>query len=363
MLVTWGLSPDDSPKFTPRRVIRYEILRAPASADTAVQGEDDFKPIGDATYESTRFKDSMSVERGQAYRYQVVAVAPDGSRSEASASGEAAIPTLQWFDWSRAWYAGILGLVCAGILYFISAAHRGRSMTMRRIPALDAITEAVGRATEMGRKSLFVPGIMDINEIQTVAGLTLLSQVACTTAEYGSRVEVPTSRALVMTAARETMQAAYLSAGRPEDYNLDDAYYVTDEQFGYAVAVTGTMVREKPAACFYFGQFFAESLFLAETGNMVGAIQIAGTAEASQLPFFVSACDYTLIGEEFFAASAYLSGQPHQLGSLKGQDAGKVLAALLMVIGCVWATLTKLFPESPELQLGFDFMIQRILGG
>jgi hypothetical protein len=114
---------------------------------------------------------------------------------------------------------------------------------------------------------------------------------------------------------------------------------VTDEQFGYTAYVSGLIVREKPAACFYMGCFYAESLILAETGNSVGAIQIAGTAMPSQLPFFVAACDYTLIGEEFFAASAYLSGQPDQLGSLKGQDVGKLIVAAVLVIGCLLATV------------------------
>ena len=102
------------------------------------------------------------------------------------------------------------------------------------------------------------------------------------------------------------------------------------------------MVREKPAACFYMGTFFAESLILAETGNHIGAIQVAGTAMPAQLPFFVAACDYTLIGEEFFAASAYLSGEPDQLGSLKGQDVGKVLVAFGLLVGVIASTLAVL---------------------
>jgi hypothetical protein len=102
------------------------------------------------------------------------------------------------------------------------------------------------------------------------------------------------------------------------------------------------MVREKPAACFYMGTFFAESLILAETGNSIGAIQVAGTAMPAQLPFFVAACDYTLIGEEFFAASAYLSGEPDQLGSLKGQDLGKVIVALGLLVGVLGATVASL---------------------
>jgi hypothetical protein len=191
----------------------------------------------------------------------------------------------------------------------------------------------------MGRSCLFIPGIQDMNDIQTIAGITVLAHVSKTAAEYDAKIEVPTSRALVMTAARETVQAAYLAAGRPDAYNEDLIYYVTDEQFGYVAYLQGMMVREKPAACFYLGAFFAESLILAETGNSIGAIQIAGTAQPAQLPFFVAACDYTLIGEEFFAASAYLSGSPEELGSLKGQDVGKVVVAAGLLVGVVLATL------------------------
>ena len=216
---------------------------------------------------------------------------------------------------------------------------------VRPIAALGALDEAVGRATEMGRPMLFVPGIMDLDQIETVAGLTVLSKVARTAAEYDAVLEVPTSRSLVMTSAQESAEAACLEAGRPESYNPDRIYYVTDEQFGYVAYVCGWMAREKPAACFFLGKFFAESLLLAETGNSVGAIQIAGTAESSQLPFFVAACDYTLLGEELFAASAYLSREPQQLGTLKGQDAGKVLAAALLLIGCLLATWAAVQPQ------------------
>jgi hypothetical protein len=184
--------------------------------------------------------------------------------------------------------------------------------------------------------------------------------VAKTAAEYDARVEVPTTRSLVMTAGRETVQAAYLAAGRPEAFSQDQVYYVTDEQFGYVAYIQGLMVRERPAACFYMGSFFAESLILAELGNSVGAIQIAGTAQPAQLPFFVAACDYTLIGEEFFAASAYLSGEPDQLGSLKGQDVGKMIVAAGIIIGVAAETLATL-TGSPALRSFVDYLINRVL--
>ena len=80
------------------------------------------------------------------------------------------------------------------------------------------------------------------------------------------------------------------------------------------LGLDGIMVRERPATVFLLGMFYAESLILAETANSVGAIQIAGTDASSQLPFFIAACDYTLIGEELYAASAYMSREPLLLG-------------------------------------------------
>ena len=253
-------------------------------------------------------------------------------------------------------------LVVSGAVFgAILLARSGRPLRIRRLAALEAVDEAIGRATEMGRSVLFVPGIQDMTDIQTVAGVTILGRVAKTAAEYDAKLEVPTCRSIVMTAARDAVQAAHFEAGRPETYNEGNITYLTDEQFGYVAAVTGSMVRDKPAACFYMGAFYAESLLFAENGNSIGAIQIAGTAEPSQLPFFVAACDYTLIGEEFFAASAYLSGERDQLGSIKGQDFGKLLAAAAIVIGCLLATVAVFAPDGAIAHAAESF--KTIFGG
>ena len=232
----------------------------------------------------------------------------------------------------------ILFILVAAVGYFTFHAARGRVFFIRKIAGLDAVEEAVGRATEMGRSVLYIPGINDMDDVQTLAALTILSRIAQKVAQYETKLDVPVARSLVMSTGRETVREAYLAAGRPDFYNDNIVRYITDEQFGYVAAVDGLMVREKPAACFYMGAFYAESLILAETGNSIGAIQIAGTAMPTQLPFFVAACDYTLIGEELFAASAYLSEDLKLIGSLRGQDIGKALAATAIVVGVLAVT-------------------------
>jgi len=340
--VRWSLSPDDSPAANSSKVIAYQIYRE-------VNGNRDAEPVARLNAGNTEYNDS-DCQPAATYRYLVQAVAADGSLSELATHAEPMLPVTQWFDRSRGWVAVIVLFVCTAVIICTELAKRGWTTYVRPIAGLTAIDEAVGRATEMGRPMLFVPGIMDIDEIETVAGLTVLAHVGEKAAVYDTPIEVPTARSLVMTAAREALVGAYLTAGRTEGFDEDRVYYVTEEQFGYVAAVCGWMSREKPAACFYLGKFFAESLVLAETGNACGAIQLAGTAESAQLPFFVAACDYTLIGEELFAASAYLSGEPQQLGTLKGQDVGKVFVAVLLIGGSLLATGAMLW--GPESSIG-----------
>lgn len=226
----------------------------------------------------------------------------------------------------------------AAVLVYTRMARLGKKLFIRKINGLDAVEEAVGRATEMGRPVLFIPGIQEIDQIETIAGISILGRVARITARYDTPLLVPVTYPMVLAAGQEVVEQAYLEEGKSESYRKDIVRYVAGEQFAFTAAVNGMMMRERPAANIYMGAFFAESLILAEAGNAAGSIQIAGTAEPEQLPFFIAACDYTLMGEELYAASAYLSHEPLLLGGLKGQDWIKILLVVLIMIGVLLAT-------------------------
>ena len=237
-------------------------------------------------------------------------------------------PFFFWEKWRH--LLGVI-IICAALAYYIYAAGK-RTLYIRQIAGLKALDEAVGRATEMGKPVLYVVGLADVDDIQTMASLSILSHVARKTAEYDTPIVTTTARAVAFSAAQEIVRDAFSVAGRPDAFSVESVRYISDDQFGYTAGVDGIMVREEPAANFYMGNFYAESLILAETGHATGSIQIAGTAQPSQVPFFVAACDYTLIGEELFAASAYLSRDPLQVGSLRGQDVGKAIVMVLLVV-------------------------------
>jgi hypothetical protein len=202
---------------------------------------------------------------------------------------------------------------------------------------LNAIDEAIGRSTEMGRPVLMVPGIGALNAI-SVQALNIFAYVAKTAARFANPIRVCCADAAVYTVGQEIIRDAYQEEGMSDRYDPDSVRFISDRQFAFAAGVSGIILREQVAAAFFMGEFFAESLIFAETANSVGAIQVASSTQSTQTPFFIAACDYVLIGDEFYAASAYLTRKPVLVGSLIGQDWSKLLVAASVFFGVVVIT-------------------------
>jgi len=258
--------------------------------------------------------------------------AQDSTRA-APDSSAAAVRETRLFDFQRANSLIVLVVFFGSVLAFAGRVRKGKSTFIRRIAGMQAMDEAIGRATEMGKPVLYIPGIMNIDNIQTIASMVILTEVAHKVATYDVPLIVPLNQAFLVPIAEESVKEGYLRAGRPDSFVQDNIRYLSDEQFAFTAGVTGIMNREQTAAHFFLGAFFAESLIISEVGFSTGAIQIAGTANIHQLPFFVVACDFTLIGEEFYAASAYISKDPQLLGTLKGSDLVKVLLMAAIFVG------------------------------
>lgn len=323
ILLTWT----DPPGLPKNGVIQIRRTVPPAYdwADIAT-----VKP-GTQRYEDTTAKD------GTVYRYEIRTVLPAAAGPPVVSDPVASRDN--WFaaDRTNSFIASVLFLLI--LLVSIAMAKSGKNIFIRRIAGLNAIDEAIGRATEIGKKVLYVPGIQSMDEIQTIASISILGHVARATARYGADLDVANRDPLTFASAREVVRSAYLEEGRPDLYREEMVNYITYDQFAFTAAVSARMTREKPAAIFLIGYFFAESLILAETGQSTGAIQIAGQADPTQLPFFVATCDYTLIGEELYAASAYLTREPVLLGSMRAQDIAKGLVIVLGIAGIVVTSL------------------------
>lgn len=257
---------------------------------------------------------------------------------------QAAAPTSDpaWGDQYRdgGWF-GILftGMLVAFILYNIARAGRGKSLYIRRIAGLNAIDEAIGRATEMGRPVMMVPGLSSSINAIAVQAINIFAYVSRVAARFSNPILLCCYNAAVYTLAQEVIRDVYQGEGMIEKYDPDSVRFISDRQFAFAAGVSGLILREQTAATFFLGEFYAESLIFAETANSIGAIQVASSTEATQTPFFIAACDYVLIGDEFYAASAYLTRQPVLVGSLVGQDWCKMAFIATIALGAILASV------------------------
>ena len=292
----------------------------------------EFKEVKKLDISEINFSDKNSITDGTSYKYYFEFRTVANALVYKTESFGPFISKPQWLDASKFVVFLFSAISIFIILLFINLAKQGKKLYIRPLPGVKAIEDAVGRATEMGKPCIFSPGISSISDIATLAAISILSKVSETIAEYNSRMIVPNFDPIVYSVTDEVIKSAYTKTGRPDAYRTEDVYFLSNRQFTYAAGISGLMAREKPAANFFLGWFMAESLILAEAGSMTGAIQIAGTDSISQIPFFIVACDYTLIGEELYAAGAYMGEDPRLIGGLKGQDYVKLVVMITIAL-------------------------------
>lgn len=247
---------------------------------------------------------------------------------------------------------GIILLIIAFIgplFYYVRKVRKGQTYELRMIRGIEEIENAIGRSAEEGRGVCFSTGMTDVSPL-LFACLGILSFVSEKASQLRSKLIVPVRDPEALALIDSTLQQAYQKTGMSSRYDPGQVRYLSSEQLAYASGYQGIVHRENIGATFLFGSFAAESLILAEAGQQVGAVQIAGTISNEQIPFFITSCDYTLLGEELYAASAYLTKDPTQLASIRSQDIAKLSLLLLIILGVVLASLESLnFKVEPNV--------------
>lgn len=239
-----------------------------------------------------------------------------------------------------------IGLVLLVILAILAIRQmRAKKMPfIRRVAALDAIDDAVGRCTEMGRPVVVSYGIGDFS-YSVIAALSILGYVAKICAETDTRLIVPTggghSSYVVRETAVDIVRSQYILAGKPETFREEDMPFLSGEQYAYTSGYTGILIRERPGATIMTGSHASEAVNIAEQSNLVGAITITSGTYVSNMAALACASDYIMLMDEQPAAGAYLSKNVDQIATIRVQDIYKALAMVLIVVGLVLMTVFK----------------------
>jgi hypothetical protein len=171
-----------------------------------------------------------------------------------------------------------------------------------------------------------------------MAGLTVLDYVARIAARLDATLIAPmysSGGVETIPVATEIIRDAYMAEGVIEKFQPEEMIQFLPVQ----ASVMALADRERPAANIMIGYYWHESCIWAEAFGRVGAIQVGGTTNLYQIPFFAGACDYVLIGEEIYPVSAYLSEDPKLIATIAGQDTFKWISLILLLLGAILVTV------------------------
>jgi hypothetical protein len=233
----------------------------------------------------------------------------------------------------------VLLLVLPILFYLTSRVRAGKAGSLRSITGLKELPHSVGRSAETGQPlhvSVGVAGVGGATTAETWAGLTLLQELADEAAACDTPLIVTVADPTVLPIAQDLLKRAYIRHGNPDGYDPTQVRFIAPLPLAYATGVMGLLQREPLTGNAMVGAFGDEYLLIGEVGARQGLYQVVGTTNVTTLPLMYASADETLIGEEVYAAGAYTTGLPIQIGSLLAEDWVRWLVILAVIIAAIF---------------------------
>ncbi|MFQ5419297.1 MAG: DUF6754 domain-containing protein, partial [Anaerolineae bacterium] len=120
----------------------------------------------------------------------------------------------------------------------------------------------------------------------------------------------------------------YLQAERSQEFAPGQAVFIAadTDPFAYAGGVANMIQEKEVSSNVLVGRFGPELAIMAEAASRRGMDQVIGADDPVALALGTAVTDNILIGEELFAASAYLEGRASHIASVYAQDILRWLA-------------------------------------
>jgi len=227
----------------------------------------------------------------------------------------------------------LLLVLTALVYYFQNRASQGHVEVVRKLPPLEAIDTAIGRAIELGKPVMVTYSFRDRFDAPTMVGLESVRYISKMTAEKGGTVLTGAGAARTLPVAIENYRQGTIEGGHPELFNDSNVHFFTRQQWAYASGVMGLMQREQPGACFFLGPFLVEGIHLGINSRRINTMAIGGNTSYSMAAFMFVTMDYVLLGEELLAAGAYMTENPVTISGIAAEDVAKWIIAIILVTG------------------------------
>lgn len=232
----------------------------------------------------------------------------------------------------------IIFLFLGSMIFFILIRDEEEEQSLRPISAYDRIKEAIGLSVEEGSQlhvSLGRGGFTSFQSASALAGLTMLQEIIKSSSVCDYPPVATTGNATISILAQDIIDDTS-KAIRIEDYERTSrGELVGLTPFSYAVGTLTTIRDDRVSANILAGWYGSEATWSTIAGDRQGSLTVAGTAQLPAQAIMYATASEPLIGEELFAAGAYLSDHPAHEASVNTQDVFRWLLVVMIILGIV----------------------------
>jgi len=228
----------------------------------------------------------------------------------------------------------VIGLAFASILFFSVWGKNNPRRAFRSIRAFQRLRRSIELSVEDGSRfqiSLGRGGLLGPQSAAAFAGLTLLRQVADITADSDQPPIATTGDGTLMLLAQDTLRGRYRQLGIRDQYHLGLAQATGLTPFSYAAGTLPLMLDGSVSASTLVGSFGNEVGLISTASHRNNSFTLGGSDGLNSQAILFASSEEPLIGEELYAAGAYLNaGNAHQ-ASLRAQDLLRWLIILFIL--------------------------------
>lgn len=237
---------------------------------------------------------------------------------------------------------GLLGLLFVLVFFVLmivfAAAGRSRpTRYLRDIPSFAKLGRAVGLAVEAGQRLHISLGSGSISGLQggsALIGFSVLGRIA-RAASISDRPPVATSGdGTLAILSQDTLKSAYHATGADNLYEPTSGQLSGITPFSYAAGTFPVIYDEQVSATVLAGHFGSEVALITDAADRTGSMTLAGSDSIPAQAVLYATAQEPLIGEELYAAGAYIQAGPMHIASVRAQDVLR-WALILVILGGV----------------------------
>jgi len=222
------------------------------------------------------------------------------------------------------------------VIFWIWARRSGQPPALRVMPAFRDLPQRTGESVESGKRihvSLGSGAIGGANTASALAGLNVLEAVAEASTVSDKPPIVTAGDGAAMMLAQNTFRRAYKRQNAEDRYDQLASRLAGTTALSYTAGVMTTLKDEDVSTNIIIGSVGPEVALMADAGWGQKAHQVIGADNVQAQAQAYVAADQALIGEDMFAAGAYLGHKPLHRASLQAQDVLRIVVIAVIVLG------------------------------